>query len=50
MVRIIVGTLIEIGLGKRNPKDVVHMIEATDRATAGNTAPPQGLFLWKVWY
>ncbi|WP_026527226.1 tRNA pseudouridine(38-40) synthase TruA [Butyrivibrio sp. VCD2006] len=47
MVRIIAGTLMEIGRGKGEPSDVKAMIEAKDRASAGPTAPPQGLFLIK---
>lgn len=47
MVRIIAGTLMEIGRGKGKPFDVQNMIEARDRASAGPTAPPQGLFLIK---
>ncbi|MCR5671497.1 MAG: tRNA pseudouridine(38-40) synthase TruA [Butyrivibrio sp.] len=45
MVRIIAGTLIQIGRGKGKPSDVAEMIEKKDRAAAGPTAPPQGLFL-----
>lgn len=47
MVRIIAGTLMDIGRGKGNPEDIEKMLEAKDRATAGPTAPPQGLFLIK---
>ena len=47
MVRIIVGTLLQIGRGKGKPSDIPGMIEAKDRAAAGPTAPPQGLFLMK---
>ena len=45
MVRIIAGTLIQIGRGKGQPSDVKKMLEAKDRSAAGPTAPPQGLFL-----
>jgi len=45
MVRIIAGTLLQIGRGKGRPSDVALMIEKKDRAAAGPTAPPQGLFL-----
>ncbi|WP_022761306.1 MULTISPECIES: tRNA pseudouridine(38-40) synthase TruA [unclassified Butyrivibrio] len=45
MVRIIAGTLMEIGRGKGESSDVEKMIGAKDRAAAGPTAPPQGLFL-----
>lgn len=47
MVRIIAGTLIQIGRGKGAPSDVPDMIEAKDRSAAGPTAPAQGLFLMK---
>jgi tRNA pseudouridine38-40 synthase len=45
MVRIIVGTLLQIGRGKGRPEDVKGMLEAKDRSKAGPTAPPQGLYL-----
>lgn len=45
MVRIIAGTLIEIGQGKREPESVKDMLLARDRASSGPTAPPQGLCL-----
>lgn len=50
MVRNIVGTLLEVGNGRRNPEDVLYVLEARDRNKAGATAPPQGLFLEKVYY
>lgn len=50
MVRIIAGTLWEIGIGKREPSEMVEIIEAMDRSKAGKTAPPQGLYLEKVGY
>lgn len=50
MVRILVGTLIEIGSGKRNPHDMYSILDAKDRSEAGKTAPAQGLFLWNVIY
>lgn len=50
MVRIIVGTLIEVGKGKIRPDDVKGIIESKDRKSAGKTAPPQGLCLEKVYY
>ncbi len=50
MVRNIVGTLVEIGLGKRTPGDVQRILESRDRSRAGATAPPQGLFLVEVGY
>ncbi len=45
MVRIIVGTLLQVGLGKYTPADVSAMLDARDRTTAGSTAPPRGLYL-----
>lgn len=48
MVRIVVGTLVEIGLGRRPPDDLPRVFEAADRTLAGETAPPQGLTLERV--
>ncbi|MDO4518224.1 MAG: tRNA pseudouridine(38-40) synthase TruA [Bacillota bacterium] len=50
MVRIITGTLVEIGTGKLKPEDMKTIIEATDRTKAGHTAPPNGLYLARVYY
>ena len=50
MVRIITGTLIEVGQGKRVPEEMEKIIEARDRQAAGYTAPPQGLYLAEVYY
>lgn len=50
MVRIIVGTLIEVGQGRRNPEDIRAVLESKDRALAGFTAPAKGLILWDVRY
>lgn len=50
MVRIIVGTLIEIGLCDREVKDVKAILEQRDRVLAGFTAPSQGLILENVEY
>ncbi|SFG11898.1 tRNA pseudouridine38-40 synthase [Halobacillus alkaliphilus] len=50
MVRIIVGTLLEVGHHEREPADIPFIIEKENREFAGNTAPPHGLFLWKVDY
>ncbi|MEL7238826.1 MAG: tRNA pseudouridine(38-40) synthase TruA [Planctomycetota bacterium] len=44
-VRIIVGTLVEIGLGRRTPDDITAMLAAKNRQAAGPTAPPHGLCL-----
>jgi tRNA pseudouridine38-40 synthase len=45
MVRIIVGTLVDVGLGRHDPDDVPKMLAAKDRRAAGGTAPPHGLCL-----
>lgn len=50
MVRILAGTLIEIGLGRIGPHDVAKAIESGQRDLAGHTAPPQGLYLVEVYY
>lgn len=50
MVRILVGFLLDIGKGKRNPEEIPYLLEQQDRRFAGDTVPPQGLFLWKVHY
>lgn len=50
MVRILVGTLLEVGMGKRTPESMIALLEAKDRSKAGITAPAQGLCLIKVDY
>ncbi len=50
MVRTTVGTLLQIGTGKRRPSDIDAMLESRDRRLAGPSAPPQGLCLLKVRY
>ena len=50
MVRSIVGTLVEVGLTKRQATDIKQILEAVDRSAAGKTAPPHGLYLIKVFY
>ncbi len=50
MVRIITGTLVEVGQGKVRPDEVKAILEGKDRTLAGLTAPPQGLYLWQVVY
>lgn len=47
MVRIIAGTLLEVGQGKREPEDLLRILAARDRRAAGPTAPAQGLTLVK---
>ena len=50
MVRILVGTLIEVGRGERSPEDMPALLSARDRELAGFTAPARGLFLWEQFY
>jgi len=50
MVRIITGTLVNVGIGKFEPDYVKEIINAKNRELAGPTAPPQGLSLYKVEY
>lgn len=50
MVRIMVGTLLEIGWGERPAEDITWLLAQSDRAQAGFTAPPQGLCLMEVVY
>lgn len=50
MVRTIVGTLLEIGTGRRGTREMPNILAARDRAAAGLTAPAQGLYLAGVRY
>jgi tRNA pseudouridine38-40 synthase len=50
MVRIVVGTLVQVGLGRQRPEWVREVLEARERTRAGNTAPPEGLCLEWVRY
>ncbi len=50
MVRILTGTLIEVGRGLRKPEEMQAIIDAQDRGAAGFTAPAQGLYLVEVEY
>lgn len=50
MVRAIVGTMVDIGLGKYEPKDLRNIIEAKNRNAAGTSAPAHGLYLVDVGY
>lgn len=50
MCRGIVGTLVQVGLGKFPPEEISAMLAHRDRRVAGMTAPAQGLVLWKVMY
>ncbi|MDQ2678421.1 MAG: tRNA pseudouridine(38-40) synthase TruA [Actinomycetota bacterium] len=50
MVRSIVGTVVDVGRGRRSAEDVPAILAARDRNAASNVAPPQGLCLWQVGY
>ena len=50
MVRNIIGTLVDVGRGRRTVDDVGRILASRNRATAPATAPPQGLTLWSVDY
>lgn len=50
MVRILVGTLLEVGLGQREAGEMSAILERRDRSAAGKTAPAQGLCLMEVEY
>lgn len=50
MVRIIVGTLLEVGQEKKQPEEISAILQSRDRKAAGKTAPAHGLYLWDVVY
>jgi tRNA pseudouridine38-40 synthase len=50
MVRNIVGTLVEVGVGRMKPEKMPEIIEAKDRRAAGPIAPPEGLCLMWIKY
>ena len=50
MVRIIAGTLLDVGIGKIKPEEIPNIIKSKNREKAGKTLPPQGLYLVKVEY
>lgn len=50
MVRIIMGTLIDVGSGRKNPKDIEVIINGQNRSLAGKTVPPHGLYMKGVQY
>ena len=50
MVRILVGTMVEVGAGRMAPEELPAVIESKTRARAGDTAPAKGLFLYRVNY
>ena len=50
MVRIIAGTLVDVGLGRLSAEEVPAIIAGCDRQKAGHTAPPQGLYMAEVYF
>lgn len=50
MVRIMAGTLVDVGTGRISAAEVPAIIESGDREKAGHTAPPQGLYLMRVYF
>lgn len=50
MVRNLVGTLLEVGRGRRAPEWAAAVLASADRRRAGATAPPEGLILWRAYY
>jgi tRNA pseudouridine38-40 synthase len=50
MVRIMVGTLLEVGRGKRAPAQIVEILEKKQRSAAGVTAPAHALYLHRLYY
>jgi len=50
MVRIMVGTLLDVGVGKIKPEEIKDIIKSKDRTKAGKTVPAQGLYLVEVYY
>ena len=50
MVRSIVGFMIDVGKGRRQPAELEAVLAARDRSKASNMAPPHGLILWEVGY
>lgn len=50
MVRILVGTLVEVAFGRYRPEEMSDILSSCDRSRAGMTAPPDGLYLDSVFY
>lgn len=50
MVRIVVGTAVEVGIGRRKPEEAAEILEKKDRRLAGRTAPARGLYLNQIFY
>lgn len=50
MVRSVVGTLLEVGMGKHGPEYIKQVLEAMNRCSAGTSVPGEALYLWRVEY
>lgn len=50
MVRIMTGTLVDVGLGRIAPEELTEIAASGDRSRAGHTAPPQGLYMKQVYF
>lgn len=50
MVRIVVGTLVEVGIGRKDADELPEIIQSRNRGMAGFTAPPQGLYLKEIYF
>jgi tRNA pseudouridine38-40 synthase len=50
MVRATVGTLLDVGLGKRHPNELLEILAAMDRGAASTSVPAHGLYLWEITY
>ncbi|MGG1572154.1 tRNA pseudouridine(38-40) synthase TruA [Fictibacillus sp. NRS-1165] len=50
MVRIMIGTLLDVGQGRIKPQEIGEMLKKKDRSAAGKTAPPHGLYFYQVTY
>lgn len=50
MIRILMGTLLEVGKGEREPHEIEKILAKKNRIYAGKTAPGHGLYLWQVYY
>jgi tRNA pseudouridine38-40 synthase len=50
MVRIMVGTLVQVGMGTYRPEHITEMLHSQDRTASGHTAPAHGLFLQWIRY
>ena len=50
MVRILAGTLVDVGLGKLSPEEVGAILKNRDRTLGGKTAPPHGLYMLRTIY